>query len=275
MRRGRRPARLPQLGQRRPRRRSRARVERRADPDPALRAADPRDADLPLRGAGLDPVPVDHRHEPGGLAARAAADPLDPRPGAALRRRPGHLPHRDRAVRRRRPAGRHLGREDRHLHQRRPHGAPVGEGGRATGRGEAGPRHLPRLRPPPRARGQGRRPAGEVVGPRGRVRGLEGVQPRAALRLHRAHLRQAARRQRHPVAVHRRAPRRNRTALRGRPLLGRCRLLRGVRPRHGDRRRRCRQTEYKALNPDGKAVLKAAEYLPPHELPERGVTRSS
>ena len=30
-------------------------------------------------------------------------------------------------------------------------------------------------------------------------------------------------------------------------------------------------TEYKALNPDGKAVLKAAEYLPPHELPERGV----
>ena len=26
-------------------------------------------------------------------------------------------------------------------------------------------------------------------------------------------------------------------------------------------------TEYKALNPDGKAVIKAAEYLPPHELP--------
>jgi anaerobic selenocysteine-containing dehydrogenase len=27
------------------------------------------------------------------------------------------------------------------------------------------------------------------------------------------------------------------------------------------------ETEYRALNPDGKAVLKAAEYLPPHELP--------
>ncbi len=27
------------------------------------------------------------------------------------------------------------------------------------------------------------------------------------------------------------------------------------------------QTEYKALNPDGKAVLKAAAYLPPHEMP--------
>ncbi|WP_435769500.1 molybdopterin oxidoreductase family protein [Nocardioides sp. SYSU DS0651] len=26
-------------------------------------------------------------------------------------------------------------------------------------------------------------------------------------------------------------------------------------------------TEYKALNPDGKAVIKAAEYLPPHEMP--------
>jgi anaerobic selenocysteine-containing dehydrogenase len=29
------------------------------------------------------------------------------------------------------------------------------------------------------------------------------------------------------------------------------------------------ETEYKALNPDGKAVLKAAEYLPPHELPDQ------
>jgi anaerobic selenocysteine-containing dehydrogenase len=29
------------------------------------------------------------------------------------------------------------------------------------------------------------------------------------------------------------------------------------------------ETEYKALNPEGKAVLKAAEYLPPHELPSQ------
>jgi anaerobic selenocysteine-containing dehydrogenase len=29
------------------------------------------------------------------------------------------------------------------------------------------------------------------------------------------------------------------------------------------------ETEYKALNPEGKAVLKAAEYLPPHELPDQ------
>ncbi|MFD1829902.1 molybdopterin oxidoreductase family protein [Streptomyces desertarenae] len=29
------------------------------------------------------------------------------------------------------------------------------------------------------------------------------------------------------------------------------------------------ETEYRALNPEGKAVLKAAEYLPPHEMPSR------
>ena len=49
--------------------------------------------------------------------------------------------------------GRHLGREDRHVHQRRPHRAPVGEGGRAAGRGAGGPRHLPRLRAPARTCG--------------------------------------------------------------------------------------------------------------------------
>jgi len=29
------------------------------------------------------------------------------------------------------------------------------------------------------------------------------------------------------------------------------------------------ETEYRALNPDGKAILKACEYVPPHELPDR------
>ncbi|WP_197058571.1 molybdopterin oxidoreductase family protein [Modestobacter caceresii] len=29
------------------------------------------------------------------------------------------------------------------------------------------------------------------------------------------------------------------------------------------------ETEYKAMNPTGRAVLKAAEYLPPHELPDQ------
>ena len=40
---------------------------------PTLDAADARDADLPARRDGLDPLPLDHRHEPGRLAARAAA----------------------------------------------------------------------------------------------------------------------------------------------------------------------------------------------------------
>lgn len=26
-------------------------------------------------------------------------------------------------------------------------------------------------------------------------------------------------------------------------------------------------TEYRSMNPEGKAILKAAEYLPPHETP--------
>ena len=47
--------------------------------DPALGAADARDADLPLRRAGLDRAALDLRDQPGGLAARARARPADPR----------------------------------------------------------------------------------------------------------------------------------------------------------------------------------------------------
>ena len=43
----------------------------------------------------------------------------------AVRRRAGPLPDRDRRARRRRAAGGDLGREDRHVHQRRPHRAPL------------------------------------------------------------------------------------------------------------------------------------------------------
>ena len=224
VRRRRRPARLPQLGQRRrtsPSSRGSGTSSRSQIPHYA--AADARDADLPLRRGGLDPVPLDHRHQPGGLAARAAPDPVDPRPGAAVPRRPGHLPDRDGAARRRRPAGGHVGREDRDLHQRRPHRAPVREGGRPARRGAAGPGHLPRLRAPARAAGQGRRAAGEVVAtPRAAFEALEGVQRAAGPCDYTGHdLRQAPRRQRHPVAVQRRAPRRHRAALRRRAVLGR------------------------------------------------------
>ncbi len=69
----RRSAGLPQLAERGARRRAGVALERRANPDPALGPADACAGDLPLRRAGLDRVPLGQRHEPGRLAARAAA----------------------------------------------------------------------------------------------------------------------------------------------------------------------------------------------------------
>ena len=65
--------------------------------DPALGAAHPRDADHVLRRDRLDRLPVDLGDQPGGLDARVRADPPDPRRRPVLRRRPGPVPHRDRA----------------------------------------------------------------------------------------------------------------------------------------------------------------------------------
>ena len=103
--------------------------------------------------------------------------------------------------------GGHLGREDRHVHQRRPHRAPLRAGRRPARRGALRPRHLPRLRAPdglPRPR---RRAADQVARPRER-RSRPGRRARAGRPCDYtgAHLRPAARRERHPVAVHRRAP---------------------------------------------------------------------
>ena len=125
-RRRRRPARLPQLGQ--PGRTSASWPSCGTSTpaiDPALGAADPRHADLPLRRAGLDRAAVDLGDQPGGLAARPRPDPPHPAPGRAVRRRPGPVPDRDRRARRRGAAGGDVGREDRHVHQRRPHRAPL------------------------------------------------------------------------------------------------------------------------------------------------------
>ena len=89
---------------------------------------------------------------------------------------------------------------------------------------------------------------------------------RPAVRLHRPELRPAARRRGHPVAVHARASGRHRAALCRRRVLARpddCEsygrdLVTGA---------PMEETEYRALNPDGRAMIKAAEYLPPHEIP--------
>jgi anaerobic selenocysteine-containing dehydrogenase len=67
----------------------------RAAADPALRAAHPPDADDAVRGAGHHSVPVGQRHQPGGVAAGAQPDPIDPVPAAPVPGGPGHLPDRD------------------------------------------------------------------------------------------------------------------------------------------------------------------------------------
>ena len=76
----------------------------------------------------------------------------------------------------------------------------------------------------------------------------------------------AARRQRHPVAVHRRSAGRHRAALHRRALQHRPRLLRDVRPRPRDRRARSARRQYRAKEPDGRAFLHAADYEPPPEV---------
>ncbi|CAA9230113.1 MAG: Assimilatory nitrate reductase large subunit, partial [uncultured Corynebacteriales bacterium] len=238
VRRGRRPAGLPQLGEPGPRRRAGPAVERRPAGHPALGAADPRDADLPVRRAGLHQAAVGVGDEPGGVHTRPGPDAPDPRrrrlPGGA-----GPLRDRDDPVRRRGAARGRLGREDRHLHQRQPHRAPVGPGRRPARRRPQRPRHLPRLRAADGLPGPRRGAADPVDLAGGGLPGLAGVQPRPAVRLHRHQLRPAARRERHPVAVQRRAPRRDRPAVRRRGVPHRPRPVRVLRPRpphRGDRR---------------------------------------
>jgi anaerobic selenocysteine-containing dehydrogenase len=147
-----------------------------------------------------------------------------------VRRGTGSVPYRDRRARRRGPSRGYLGREARHVHQRRSDGAPLGEGGRPARRRTRRPRHLPRLRAAdglPRPQ----RPAADQVDRSGvGVRGVEGLLEGAALRLQRDHLRQAARRQRHPVAVHRGHARGYRAALHRRAVQHRPRPLRDIRP---------------------------------------------
>jgi anaerobic selenocysteine-containing dehydrogenase len=81
-----------QLAEHSARRGAGADLERRADPDPVLGAAHARDADLPVRRGGLDPVPLGRRHQPGRLAAGAAPHTVDPRTGPPVRRGQRRVP---------------------------------------------------------------------------------------------------------------------------------------------------------------------------------------
>ena len=238
-----------------------------AGDDPALGAAHARDADLPLRRAGLHPPAVDRGDQPGRLAARSASHPPDPEPGGADggRRRTSSSPRPPLLADVVLPAatwGEKLGtftNADRTVHLSR-------EGGRPAGRGPARPGHLARLRAPDGLPRPGRCAAVAWQRSGVGVRRVEGVLARAALRLQRAQLRPAARGQRHPVALHRGRAGRDGAALHGRPLQHRPRLLRDLRP--GPRHRgHLTETEYRAREPAGRAFLHAAHYRPPPSSP--------
>ena len=178
----------------------------------------------------------------------------------------GPLPDRDRRAGRRGIAQRRLGREDRDLHQCHSDGASVRAGGGAAGPGQVRLRHLPDVRRGHGFPGQGRRCADLLAYAGGGVRGVARMQPRPALRLHRAFLREAPRRHRDSLAVYRAAPD------------GTDRLYAdAVFPTDPDE---CEDyghdlltggavtpTEYRALALDGRAHLKGAAYTPAHEEP--------
>ena len=235
-RRRRRPVGVPQLGERGPRPGARRPVGRRPDDDPALVAADPRDADLPLRRAGVGRLPLDRRHQPGGVAARAGADAPGPGRRGRLRRRQRRptSPRRPSSPTSCCPAalwGEKTGtftNVDRTVHLAEQAVAPPGEArsdldiwvdyARRMGFRDRSGRPIPRWDTPEAA----------FDGWRECSRG-------PAVRLLRHDLRPAARQRRHPVAVHRRRPGGHRADLhRPRVPHGR-RLLRELRPRPAHR----------------------------------------
>ena len=108
-----------------------------------------------------------------------------------------------------------------------------------------------------------RRAAREVDDAGGVLRGVEGVHPRQALRLHRAQLREAPRRQRHPVALQRRRARTAPSGSTRTSVPDLARALRGLRPRPADRRD-APEDEFRALDagrtrdPEGRRLDAAA-----------------
>ena len=133
-----------------------------------------------------------------------------------LPRRLRRVPDRDGPARRRCSSRGALGREDGHVHEHRPHRAPLRAGGRAARRGARRTwRSSSTTHAGSTLRDKDGQPLVKWSTPGGVLRGVEGVHARTAVRLHRAELRQAARRQRYPVALQRRGARRHGAALRG------------------------------------------------------------
>ena len=218
-------------------------LERGPDDHPALGAADPRHADLPLRRAGLDRASSGSRRP-----TRPCPCPSCPGSGTSWPNRSCFLVVQDLYL-----------TETAQFADVVLPGAGWGEKtGTFTNVNRTVHLSDKAVEPPGEARSDldifldyarrmdfthpGRRPAAALDRARGRLRGLEGMLPRPALRLHRHQLRQAPRRQRHPLALQRRASGRHGPALRGRRLPHGPGLLRKLRPRpahrrHGRRRR--------------------------------------
>ena len=242
--------------------------------DPALRAADARDADLPLRRAGLDPLPVDQRHQPGRVAAGAGPDPRRSSaqerlfvvvqdifltetaqladvvlPAATWGEKTGTFTNADRTVHLSEkavdPPGEARPDLDIFLDYARRHGLP------RQGRRPAGRRGTTRRRPSRRWK-RVQRAAGPATTPASPTRSCAAA---AASSGRATTSTRTAPSGSTPTATFWAAPGRTARATAG----------------TWSPARRWSAAEYRALNPDGRAVLKAAEYLPPHELPERGV----
>ena len=99
---------------------------------------------------------------------------------------------------------------------------------------------------------------------------MEGLLARTAVRLQRDELRQAARRQRHPVAVHRE----RRTAPSGSTPTAASTPTPTTARRYGHdlmTGAAVTEEEYRAKEPDGRAFLTRADYEPPPEVPDRRV----
>ena len=97
------------------------------------------------------PRHVHHGREPGHVRPRCAACARGAGE-ARTSRRAGHLPHRDRALRRCRAAGLGLARKDRHRHQHQPPGADGPDRAAAAGRRAPGSVDHPGDRAPHRPR---------------------------------------------------------------------------------------------------------------------------
>ena len=135
---------------------------------------------------------------------------------------------------------------------------------RAPRRGPARPRHLPRLRPPDGLPRQGRRPADQVVRPRGGLRRLAANARRGRpcdysgmtyAKLSPARASSGPATTQFPDGAER--------LYTDGKFNTRLRLLLGLRPRPRHRRRDRPSSTHKATDPVGRAILKSVDYMPP------------